>query len=297
MNAAYIFLAALVFLMYGLTLWSSSQEGFENEGSVTYEDPEEIYDDIYASIYDLLWNPQDMLKYEQVSMQDISLADWNTKNVHVLDMACGTAPHSGWFKELNVDYTGVDISDSMLKKARENTPNATFQKGDITQVHLYPQKSMTHCVLTGFSIYQFKNPKLLFNNINSWMKPGGILVVHLVHPEKFDPILDAASPFAGFSLQKYSKERITDSEIKFDKFSYKSKFVKDPQEKEATFEEIIEYKEPKNGKKYREHKQRLFMPSLEEMLDIIRSAGFTKHEMVDMVSAGFEYQYLVFFTK
>ena len=120
MDIAYVFLAVLIFLMYGITLWSSSQEGFENEGSITHEDAVEMYDDLYASIYDLLWNPQDMIKYEQVSMQDVSLADWNTKNVHVLDMACGAAPTANWFKELGVDYTGVDISDSMLKKAREN---------------------------------------------------------------------------------------------------------------------------------------------------------------------------------
>ena len=75
-------------------------------------------------------------------------------------MACGTAPHAKFFKDLGVDYTGVDISEDMLQKAREVTPNATFQKGDITQVHLFPQKSMSHCILTGFSIYQFQNPKV-----------------------------------------------------------------------------------------------------------------------------------------
>jgi len=37
--------------MYLVTINISSQEGFENEGSVTYEDSEEIYDDLYAGIY------------------------------------------------------------------------------------------------------------------------------------------------------------------------------------------------------------------------------------------------------
>ena len=74
MNAAYIFLAVLVFLMYSITLWCSSREGFENEGSVTYEDAAEIYDDPYASIYNMLWHSQDKLNYEQVSIQDIALA-------------------------------------------------------------------------------------------------------------------------------------------------------------------------------------------------------------------------------
>jgi len=43
MGIEYIFLALLVFAMYVITLWMSGQEGFENEGSITYEDPEQIY--------------------------------------------------------------------------------------------------------------------------------------------------------------------------------------------------------------------------------------------------------------
>jgi hypothetical protein len=39
------------------------------------------------------------------------------------------------------------------------------------------------------------------------------------------------------------------------------------------------------------------MPSVSAMLDIVRSAGFSRHEMVDMTPVGYEYQYLVYFTK
>ena len=299
MKLEYIFLAVLVFLMYGITLWVSGQEGFENEGSVTYEDAAEIYDDVYASIYDLLWNPQDMIKYTQVSMQDISLADWNTKNVHVLDMACGTAPHATWFKNLGVDYTGVDISESMLKKARENTPSGTFQKGDITQVHLFPQKAMTHCLLSGFSIYQFQNPKIISDNAYQWLQPGGYFIVHLVDPDKYDPLHELASPFAAFSLQKYSLERQTASNVFFDKFKYTGQLKKKTDEDQATYEEIFSYydKNDNNGSKYRENKHHWNMPSKERMIDIFKTSGFRHVENVDLVRCGKEYQYLCYFTK
>jgi len=299
MKLEYIFLAVLVFLMYGITLWVSGQEGFENEGSVTYEDAEEIYDDVYASIYDLLWNPQDMIKYQQVSMQDISLADWNTKNVHVLDMACGTAPHATWFKNLGVDYTGVDISESMLKKARENTPSVKFQKGDITQVHLFPQKAMSHCLLTGFSIYQFQNPKIISDNAYQWLQPGGYFIVHLVDPDKYDPLHELASPFAAFSLQKYSLERQTASNVFFDKFKYIGRLNKKTGEDQATYEETFAYydKNDNNGSKYRENKHHWNMPSKERMIDIFKTSGFRHVENVDLVRCGKEYQYVCYFTK
>jgi hypothetical protein len=150
-----------------------------------------------------------------------------------------------------------------------------------------------------FSIYQFRNPKLILDNLYAWLKPGGVLVIHLVNPDKFDPILDAASPFMMFSLQKYSKERIMDSDITFDQFQYNSRFVKETDSDDATFEELITYKDPsKNeGFKYREHRHRMHMPSVDAMLDIIRSSGFQRHELADMTPAGFEYQYLAFFTK
>ena len=296
---AYIFLAVLVFLMYGITLWISGQEGFENEGSQTFEDAEEIYNDVYASIYDLLWNPQDMLKYEQVSMQDISLADWNTKNVHVLDMACGTGPHAQFFKTLGVDYTGVDISESMLKKARENTPGAKFQKGDITQVHLFPQKSMTHCVLTGFSIYQFPNSKIISDNAYQWLQPGGYFIVHMVDPDKYDPIHNLSSPFAAFSLQKYAFERQTESSVFFDKFKYTGKLLKQKNEDDAVYEETLSYydKQDNDGTKYTVNKHHWVMPSKERLIDIVKTSGFRHVENVDLVRCSKEYQYVCYFTK
>ena len=299
MNTSYLFLAVLVFLMYSITLWCSSQEGFENEGSVTYEDPEEIYDDTYASIYDLLWHPRDKLKYEEVSMQDIALADWNTKDVRVLDMACGTAPHACWFKNLGVDYVGVDISESMLSKARENCAVAKFQKGDITQVHLFPPKTVSHAILMNFSIYMFENPKIISDNAYQWIRPGGYFMVHMVDPDKFDPVLTLASPFAAFSLQKYSYERQTDSNIFFDKFKYLGQFQKNKGEDNTLFKETLTYydKEDNKGIKYRENKHHWMMPSKERMIDIVKSSGFRHIENVDLVRCGKEYQYLVYFMK
>lgn len=299
MKVEYIFLALLVFLLYGMTLWGSSREGFENEGSVTYEDPEEIYDDTYASIYDITWNSNEQQKYEQVSMQDIALADWNTKDVHVVDMACGTGPHACWFKNLGVQYVGVDTSDAMIKKGRENCPGARFQKGDITQVHLFPQKSVSHAILLGFSIYQFQNPKIVFDNAYQWLKPGGFFIVHLVDPDKYDPIHNLASPFAAFSLQKYSFERKTDSTIYFDKFKYVGKLKKEKNDDTATYEETFSYydKSDNNDIKYRENKHHWNMPSKERMIDICKSSGFQHVETVDLVRCSREYQYLVYFTK
>ncbi len=296
---AYIFLAVLVFLMYGITIWMSSIENFENEDGDTFQDPEEMYDETYASIYNPLWHSNEKLQFERVSMQDISLADWPKAAVRVLDMACGTAPHACWFKNLGVDYIGVDISEAMLKKARKECAAAKFQKGDITQVSMFPQKSMSHCILMNFSVYQFENSKLMSDNAYQWLQPGGYFIVHLVDPDNFDPVLDLATPFAAFSLQKYSLDRKTDSNIYFDKFKYLGQFNKKKDDDQATFTETFTYydKSENNGNKYRENIHRWTMPSKERMIDIFKTSGFRFVEAVPMLNVGKEYQYLCYFTK
>lgn len=289
----------LVFLLYSVTTWMSSIENFENEEGITYESPKEIYDSEYASIYDLLWHSNEKLKFEEVSMQDIALADWPKDSVKVLDMCSGTAPHACFFKNLGVDYVGVDISDAMIQQARKGCPGATFKNGDITQVQLFPQKSVSHCILMNFSIYQFDNPKVLSDNAYQWIEPGGYFVVHLVDPDNYDPLHDLATPFAAFSLQKYSLERQTDSNIYFDKFKYNGKLIKKRDEDTAEYNEIFTYydKSENNGNKYRENKHHWVMPSKERMIDIIKTSGFSFVEAVPMLNVGKEYQYICYFTK
>lgn len=296
---SYIFLAILLVVMYGMTTWMSSIENFDNDSGITFEDSSDIYDATYASIYNLLWHPNEKVEFERVSFQDISLADKTTSNVKVLDLCSGTAPHASFFKNLGVEYTGIDISDGMIQQARKDCPSAKFQKGDITQVHLFPQKSASHALLLNFSIYQFENPKIISDNAYQWLQPDGYFIVHLVDPDKYDPIHELASPFAAFSLQKYSLERKTDSQIYFDKFKYNGTLKKKENEDPAEYDEIFTYYDGSDngGKKYRENKHYWTMPSKERMIDIIKTSGFRHVETVPMLNVGKEYQYLVYFTK
>ena len=88
--------------MYSVSLWSAGQEHFEDGETV------EPYDTFYADIYNILWHPKEKLGFEEVSIQDIALAGQPQATVKILDMACGTAPHACWFKNLGVDFTGIE---------------------------------------------------------------------------------------------------------------------------------------------------------------------------------------------
>ena len=67
-------------------------------------------------------------------------------------------------------------------------------------------------------------------------------------------------------------------------------------EEEATFSEMFTFFNP-GDIKYREQVHKWNMPSLESMIEIMKSAGFRVSEKIDLVSVGKEYQYLFLLTK
>ena len=145
-----------------------------------------------------------------------------------------------------------------------------------------------------FSFYYFKNQQKAVKNIRSWLKPKGIFCVHLVNRDKFDPMLDKGNPFLG-SLQKYSNKRLTKSFVKFNNINYKSEFVLDSSKEKAYFNEVFEFESPK--KKSRKQKHILNMPTLDSIVNLIKSSGFKEIKRIDLLPIGYEYNYFIFFEK
>ena len=134
----------------------------------------------------------------------------------------------------------------------------------------------------------------VFRNFNKWLAPRGMMVLHLVDRDNFDPLLNAASPFPLFSLQKYSKKRITESKVHFNNFIYKSKFDVDTHNDSAIFSEMFEYKDkPKNRKQ--QHK--LYMPDISVIVSKAHNNGFKLVHKIGMIPVSFEYHYLYIFRK
>lgn len=293
-------IAVLLMLLYGTSMLALT-EGFESKKDGKTEQYEDLdhYDDFYAGFYEALFHTPDKLSYERASFRELLLDGKDKEELNVLDLCCGTAPHACWFREAGIKYTGLDLSEGMLAKARKNCPGAKFMKGDAREASTFSPNTFSSILLLQNSIYEFQNPKVLADNAAHWLKPEGFCVVHVMHPNQFDPVLELASPFAAFSLQKYSDTRIVDSEVYFDQFKYQSKFSKDKADDDATWKETITFYDPEKngGVKYREHTLHLTMPSIERITDIFRSVGFTLRETVDLVSCGREYQYLLYFQK
>jgi hypothetical protein len=131
----------------------------------------------------------------------------------------------------------------------------------------------------------------MLKNIFLWLAPGGVFVVHIVNKLKFDPVLESASPFVGFSVQKYADDRVTKSAVTFDEFEYTGDFQLHGSR--AMYEEEFKFKDGSR----RRHEQRVWMPNIDAIVAEITGAGFTLAHHADMTAIGYEYQYLFIFQK
>lgn len=278
------------------------REGFTDVPTDTYLSNEQLYDEFYASVYDQL--TQNVRMTEQKIM--MITAEWKKtgaqmENVEALDAGCGTGVACVALAKMNMkSVLGVDKSKAMLERAEtvtlansklteEQKKRVSFREGDLLNPSLLGGSSATHAVCLYFTLYYLPDKEAFFRNMFLWVKPGGELVVEVVNKYKFDPMLDSASPWVGFSLQKYSKERVTESKVTFDKFEYAGKF--DLQDPGAEFRETFRFKDGTT----RRQRHRFTMPSIDEISKAGQAAGWVYTKYLDLTLIGFEYSYLLFF--
>jgi ubiquinone/menaquinone biosynthesis C-methylase UbiE len=276
----------------------SNIEGFSGDSTadniVTEElKNDDIYDKFYSKIYDQIIVGDIRTKTEVIYTLNWIKKYWKeSKSLEILDIGCGTGLHVAEFSKNDVSkVVGVDRSLPMIERARILHPNHEYRNDDVENPRIFSAGEFNMITMYYFTIYYIHHKDQILKNIFNWLKPGGGFVVHIVNREKFDPILESASPFTGFSLQKYSKERVMKSKVTFDKFDYEAEFT--IQDADAEFHETFKFKD---GRK-RKHIHNLHMPKIEKMVQEIESAGFTYKEFIDLTPIGYEYQFLFCFLR
>ena len=278
------------------------REGFTDMASEVFLSNEDLYDEFYASVYDQLTQNARMTEQKCTLIVNEWKKTGNKMEFSdVLDAGCGTGIASVCMSKLGAkSVLGVDKSKAMITRAEtvtlaesklseEQKNKVTFREGDLLNPSAVGGSSVTNAICLYFTIYYLPDKESFFRNMFLWVKPGGELVVEVVNKYKFDPMLDSASPWIGFSLQKYSKERVTESKVAFNKFEYTGKFeLTDP---DAEFRETFRFKDGK----VRRQRHRFRMPSIEEISKMATTAGWVYTKYVDLTMIGFEYSYLLFF--
>ena len=284
-----ILLMVLVMIFKPLNAYRA--EGFEQNDQFLFKTGQDVYDDFYADIYDYLVFNNVKDEYEVGEIMNKTTASSESK---ILDIGCGTGHHVAELSGRSIDVLGIDISPSMIKKAKQNYPDYKFEVQDATNSQIFQRDTFTHILCMYFTIYYIQDKAQFFENCYNWLMPGGYLIVHLVDRKNFDPILPPGNPLLYVSPQKYAKERITSTKVKFTDFAYNANFDLDEQNNIAKFTE--KFKNDKDGK-VRKHEHIMYMPDLTEIVDEAQSAGFVVQGKVDLLHCQYEYQYLYIFTK
>ena len=280
----------ILLILISIFKLSSSKEGFIEKENFLFKRGGDIYDDFYADIYDYLVFNNVKNEYEVGKI--INSTEPNTESI-ILDIGCGNGHHVSKIAEQNLNVVGIDISPSMIKKAKENYPKLNFILGNVLNNQQFKPNSFTHILCLYFTIYYFKNKEDFFQNCYQWLMPGGYLIVHIVNREKFDPILPPGNPLYIVSPQKYAKKRITQTKINFNEFTYSSDFHFIPENNLATFNEKFKFP---NGK-VRNNEHILYMESEADIVNLASEVGFTLQAKIDLMHCAYDYQYLYVFLK
>mgnify|MGYP000010396633 CR=1 FL=1 len=281
----------LVIMMFKSFRYNRVYEGFKQQDEFITKVGGEVYDDFYAEIYDYLVYNNMKDEYE---VGEIVNKTAPTSESVILDIGSGTGHHVASLKGKGFEAIGIDISPSMVQKAKENYPDNKYKQGDALDVTQFEPNTFTHIICMYFTIYYFKDKQLFFQNCMKWLMPGGTLVIHMVDRDKFDPILPPGNPLMSVSPQRYAKERITSTKVKFNDFNYSADFKLNDKTNIAKFEE--KFKNDNDGK-VRKNEHIMYMEPLESIVQLAQQSGFILKSQVDLVHCQYEYQYLYIFTK
>lgn len=270
---------------------NTRKEGFEQRDNLLIKTGADIYDKFYADIYDyLVFNN---LKNDFEIGQIINQINPSTQS-RILDIGCGTGHHVASLSSKGLDVLGIDISPSMIEKAKDNFPDYNFKVANALNGAEFEPHNFTHILCMYFTIYYLQDKTQFFNNCFNWLMPGGYLIVHLVDRDQFDPILPPGNPLMYVSPQRYAKKRITSTKVKFTDFSYSGDFKFDNNNNKSYF---VEKLKNDNDGKVRKNEHTLYMPDLQQIVDEAQACGFIVEGKIDLLQCQYEYQYLYIFVK
>ena len=270
-------------------------ESFDNMGNTSVKEHyTNIYDGFYSKIYDELFNSKLKNEYEIINIKRYTIDKYpDKKNIHVLDAGCGTGNHIKILDIYKFKCTGVDSSMKMLNKARITNPGIELIKGDFHNKKIFKKRKFSHITCLFYTIYYSDNPNKVFRNFNYWLKPKGFLIVHLVNPQKFDPILEKSSKLIPlFNPQKHAHKRQTRTSLHFNNFKY----IADWQfsNNDVTFVENFLFK-GKSDSRRNIHKFKMY--DANKYIKIAQKNGFKLIKVIDLTPVNHEFNNIYMFKK
>lgn len=291
-----LFLIALIALIYHIYKikdqkeFNENIEGFDQVEPFQLKRDQDIYDDLYAPMYDILSKTITRSNWEIENILKLTNAD-KDNNVF-LDVGSGSGYKVNHLQELGYTAYGVEKSKSMIKRSELLFPDIVVREGDILiDPMLFDKSTFTHVLCMNFTIYEFEDKLQFFRNCYLWMLPNSYLIIHLVDPYKFNAVVPVGKN-KWIPDKKKTKGRVTDTIVEFYDFDYHAqyKFPVEKTDNRVIFTEKIKDKKTKN---IRQNEQTMYMDSISDVMKMANRAGFLFHGKMNMMELNKDqYQYL-----
>lgn len=271
-------------------------EGYTNDDpAFVIKRDQDIYDSFYASIYDTLYEPRADAKV--IADFVLSFTQANPRSNLFLDIGCGTGEQMAHLTQQGYMVYGLDPSEDMVATALERHPKLAIKVGSVLTPMAYDPATFSHVLCTGTRnpLYTCKDKRIFFDHCYRWLIPNGYLVVQLVDPVKFDPLPPAAKTAlpAKVSTKKEGAPRITNAEIQFNDFQYRSSYTFGTGDThEVVVKETFTSNSAGRGTQVRQNEERLYMEPVDTVLAIARKSGFIVHGQTNLEARGDEHQYI-----
>lgn len=116
---------------------------------------------------------KDFVRFLRKARKEVGL---EMSNLNILDLGCGNAKNSFYISEQGFDnkLTGIDISETALKYAKELVPHGNFIKGNIGDTLPFPDHSFDIILdITSSNSLSEKEREVYLKEIERVLKPNG----------------------------------------------------------------------------------------------------------------------------
>ena len=139
-----------------------------------------MYSDVFCEVYNAFgWN-----YYPEIFGQQ--LLQWLERNdLHpdtAMDLACGTGILCGILSDAGIEASGMDFSSGMIKIARENFPELSFDVADM--ITYRPERHFDLVTCTGDAVNHIpalSDVEKIFRNVYTYLAPGGYFVFDMLN--------------------------------------------------------------------------------------------------------------------